>query len=59
MNKGAQEPALLTVDAAAAYLSVSRSMLYGMIRDNRIRVVRLSADAPRIRKQDLDGLIDE
>lgn len=50
-------PALMTIDAAAEYLSMSRSTLYGMIRDGEIQVVRLKADMPRIRRADLDRMV--
>jgi excisionase family DNA binding protein len=52
-------PALLTIDAAAKYLSLSRSTVYALIRDGIIKTVKLTSDAPRIRKADLDSMIQE
>jgi len=48
---------LLTITAAARYLSLSRTSVYKLIERGDLAVVRLLPDAPRIHRQDLDALI--
>ena len=48
---------LLTITAAAAYVSLSRTSIYKLIERGDLPVVRLLPDAPRIKRSDLDALI--
>ena len=51
-------PALLTINQAAAYLSVSRSTVYGLIAKGLLTSVRIVRGAPRIRRSEIDALIE-
>lgn len=48
---------LLTVTEAAAYLSLSRALTYRLIRRKEIASYRLTADAVRVRRVDLDAWV--
>lgn len=48
---------LLTITAAARYLSVSRTSIYNLIDRGTLSVVRPLPDTPRIKRSDLDALI--
>lgn len=45
---------LMTIKAAAAYSSLSRTSIYHLIDRSNLQVVRLLADAPPIKRSDLD-----
>lgn len=49
---------LLTITAAARYLSLCRTSIYKLLEQGDLHVVRLLADAPRIRRAELDALIE-
>jgi len=49
---------LLTIDEAAEYLRISRSSLYTLIQEGRLKPVRIIEGSPRIKVADLDKLID-
>jgi excisionase family DNA binding protein len=51
------ESPLLTIAQAARYLNCSVSTMRRMIAAGRLPVCRLMADAPRLRREDLDRLI--
>lgn len=49
-------PILLTIEAAAKYMSVSRSTIYRLINSGDLRIVRPAPNAPRILRRDLNDL---
>ncbi len=51
-------PALLTIAAAAEYLSVSRRTLEYLIRDGEVRKINVGKRAPRIARGELDAYVD-
>ena len=50
-------PELLTITAAARYLSLCRTSIYKLVEQGDLHVVRLLPDAPRIRRTELDALV--
>ncbi|MBC8134565.1 MAG: helix-turn-helix domain-containing protein [Fibrella sp.] len=50
-------PLLVTIAEAAHILCVSQRTIYRMIERGRIAVVKVTADAPRVRRADLDALV--
>lgn len=54
-----QPKALLTIEESAEYLRISRSSMYALIQQGRIKCVRVVQDSPRLKIADLDRLIDE
>ena len=48
----------MTIKAAAAYLSLSRTSIRHLIDRDDHQVVRLLADAPRIKRGDLDAPVE-
>jgi excisionase family DNA binding protein len=51
-------PKLMNLGNAAKYLSVSRATLYRMIESGKIDPVNLYENTKRIRKADLDAIIE-
>ncbi len=51
------QPMLLTIAQAALELAVSKRTIYRLIKSGQITPIHLTADAPRIRRQDLERLI--
>ena len=51
-------PAVLRIQPAYAYLGVSRSFLYGLIRSGALTKIKLGARAAGIRRSDLDAWVN-
>lgn len=49
---------VLTVAEGAEYLKLSKAMLYRLIRRGDIPSYRLTRDAVRLRRRDLDAFVD-
>lgn len=50
-----EAPAYLTISGAARYLGVARSTVYRLIGDGKLDVYRVTPDAPRLKRGDLDA----
>jgi excisionase family DNA binding protein len=59
MEAHSTSSALVTYEEAAEYLRIGRSSLYALVQQGRLKPVRVLADAPRLKRVDLDRLIDE
>jgi excisionase family DNA binding protein len=51
------KPLLLKIPAAAAELQISESKFYGLLRDKKIRSVRLGPNATRIPYSEIEAYI--
>jgi excisionase family DNA binding protein len=51
-------PALMTVDQAASYLSMSRSQIYKLLLEDRIPSIVLGRKFRRVARKSLDAWID-
>jgi len=49
---------LLTISGAAKYVNLCRASIYKLIERGEISVVRLLAASPRIKRSDLDALVE-
>ena len=54
----ASGPLLLNMGQAAAFLGVSRTTLWRLIQDGRLPKVELRRDSFRIRREDLEALVE-
>lgn len=52
-----QQGLAVTVDEAARLLAVSRRTIYRLAQQGKIRVVRVTADAPRVLRADLEAFL--
>ena len=54
MQTATPTPLLLTITEAGRYLGVSRSSIYRLINEGKLKTVRPVPDAPRIAREQLD-----
>lgn len=60
MKNLAKEPPLaVTIDSAAHLLTVSRRTIYRLAATGRLRIVRITPDAPRIMQADLESFLND